>query len=110
MAVAAVKRMQCCGDGVAAIQPPPSLVQAVGGDDGELLGVLHRHLLRTAGGDAVDALLRFHVISATLLLRAGPPCARIPCTFAARMARCPPQPDAWELAYCPKRVLAARLA
>lgn len=36
-------------------------MQAVAGDDSDLAAVMHRHLLRTTGADAVDALLRFHV-------------------------------------------------
>lgn len=36
-------------------------VQAVAGDDADLAGILQKHLLRGAGAEAVDALLRFHV-------------------------------------------------
>lgn len=36
-------------------------VQVAAGDDEELQGVLQKHLLRSAGAEAVDALLRFHV-------------------------------------------------
>jgi hypothetical protein len=36
-------------------------VQAAAGDDEELQGILQKHLLRGAGAEAVDALLRFHV-------------------------------------------------
>jgi hypothetical protein len=43
-------------------------VQAAAGDDEELQGVLQKHLLRGAGAEAVDALLRFHVRHVAYLL------------------------------------------
>lgn len=38
-----------------------SLAQTVAGDDADLASILQKHLLRGAGAEAVDAVLRFHV-------------------------------------------------
>lgn len=45
-------------------------MQAAAGEDEELQGVLQKHLLRSAGAEAVDALLRFHVRSVFRVLAA----------------------------------------
>ncbi len=42
-------------------------LQAAAGEDADLAAVLQRHLLRGAGAEAVDALLRFHVSFRALL-------------------------------------------